>query len=214
MGKKKFISGIAFVSIAMLTGGMVSIYEMNRGSVEVKGAAQMVTADTVQAENIKLARAEVKEAVQIDKATFSCGVSGCTQTEEHQHGLCGIDGCAQIGEHSHGVCNIAGCTETGAHMHDGEYCYAHSADDGHAYHNCGVPGCTEMESHTHNSCGVPGCTEVESHTHNSCGVSGCTDMGSHTHNSCGVSGCTQTGEHSHGERGRGHHRSGHGNGHH
>ncbi len=117
MGKKKFISGIAFVSIAMLTGGMVSIYEMNRGSVEVKGAAQMVTADTVQAENIKLARAEVKEAVQIDKVTFSCGVSGCTQTEEHQHGLCGIDGCTQIGEHSHGVCNIAGCTETGAHMH-------------------------------------------------------------------------------------------------
>ena len=198
MGKKKFISGIAFVSIAMLTGGMVSIYEMNRGSVEVKGAAQMVTADTVQAENIKLARAEVKEAIQIDKVTFSCGVSGCTQTEEHQHGLCGIDGCAQIGEHSHGVCNIAGCTETGAHMHDGEYCYAHSADDGHAYHNCGVSGCTEAESHTHNSCGV----------------SGCTDMGSHTHNSCGVSGCTQVGEHSHGERGGGHHRSGHGHGHH
>lgn len=198
MGKKKFISGIAFVSIAMLTGGMVSIYEMNRGFVEVKGAAQMVTADTVQAENIKLARAEVKEAIQIDKVTFSCGVSGCTQTEEHQHGLCGIDGCTQIGEHSHGVCNIAGCTETEAHMHDGEYCYAHSADDGHAYHNCGVSGCTEAESHTHNSCGV----------------SGCTDMGSHTHNSCGVSGCTQVGEHSHGERGGGHHRSGHGHGHH
>ena len=198
MGKKKFISAIAFVSIAMLTGGMVSIYVMNKGSMEVKGAAQVRTADTIQAENIKLARAEVKEAIQIDKVTFSCGVSGCTQTEEHQHGLCGIDGCTQIGEHSHGVCNIAGCTETEAHMHDGEYCYAHSADDGHAYHNCGVSGCTEAESHTHNSCGV----------------SGCTDMGSHTHNSCGVSGCTQVGEHSHGERGGGHHRSGHGHGHH
>lgn len=58
-------------------------------------------------------------------------VSGCTQTEAHQHGLCGIEGCVQIGEHSHGRCDIAGCTETQAHMHNGEYCYPHSADDGH-----------------------------------------------------------------------------------
>lgn len=127
MVKKKILSVIAFVAIAMVSGGMVSIYEMNKGSVDVKGAAQVETVDTVQAENEKLVRA--------DKVTFSCDVSGCTQTEEHQHGLCGIDGCTQIGEHSHGVCDIAGCTETGAHMHNGEYHYAHSADDGHAYHN-------------------------------------------------------------------------------
>ena len=86
MGKKKFISAIAFVSIAMLTGGMVSIYVMNKGSMEVKGAAQVRTADTIQAENMRLMRAEVQEVIQADKATFSCGVSGCTQTGEHSHG--------------------------------------------------------------------------------------------------------------------------------
>ena len=102
MGRKKIISAIAFVAIAMVTGGMVSVYEMNKGSVEVKGTAQVETVDTVQAENMKLAEAEDKGAVQVDKVTFSCGVPGCTQTEEHQHGLCGIDGCTQVGEHSHG----------------------------------------------------------------------------------------------------------------
>ena len=123
MGKKKLISGIAFVAIAMVTGGMVSLYEMNKGSVEVKGGtAQVEAVDTVQAESVEMTQTEVKSAVQADKVVFSCGVSGCTQTEEHQHGLCGIDGCTQIGEHSHGICNIAGCTETGAHMHNGEYC--------------------------------------------------------------------------------------------
>ncbi len=199
MGKKKILLAIAFVAIATVSGGIVSVYGMNKGSVEVKGAPQAEIVETVQPENEKMAQAETKGAVQTEKMTFSCGVSGCTEVEshthnscgvsgctetgEHQHGLCGIDGCTQIGEHSHGICGIAGCTETGTHMHNGEYCYPHSADDGHAYHNCGVSGCTEVESHTHNS--------------------------------CGVSGCTQTREHSHERNGRGHHQSGHhGGGHH
>ena len=100
MGKKKLISGIVFVAIAMVTGGMVSLYEMNKEPVEVKGGtAQVEAVDTVQAENVKMAQTEVKSAVQTEKVAFSCGVSDCTQAEEHQHGLCGIDGCTQIGEH-------------------------------------------------------------------------------------------------------------------
>lgn len=157
MGKKKVISTIAFVAIAMVSGGIVSMYEMNKNSLDVKGAAQAETVDVVQTED--------EGTTQADKVTFSCGVSGCTQTEVHQHGLCGIDGCMQIGEHSHGRCDVAECTEVEAHMHNGEYCYPHSADDGHAYHNCGVSGCTKVESHTHNSCGVSGCTQIGEHSH-------------------------------------------------
>lgn len=198
MGKKKILLVITFVVITMVSGAMVSIYEMNKGSVEVKGAAQAEIVDMAQPENEKTTQADIKSAVQTDKMMFSCGVSGCTRTEVHQHGHCGIEGCMQIGEHSHGICGVAGCREAGTHMHNGEYCYPHSANDVHAYHNCGVSGCTE----------------VKSHTHNSCGVSGCTEMGSHTHNSCGVAGCTQIGEHSHGGNGGGHHQSGHGGGHH
>lgn len=195
---KKIISAILFVAIAMATGSIVSIYAMNQGSVDAKAAEQMETMDTVQAENEAVAQTEIKSENQVDKMTFSCGVSGCTQTEVHQHGLCGIDGCTQTGEHSHGTCNIAECTEPGAHMHNGEYCYPHSADDGHAYHNCGVSGCTVEAAHTHGACGIDGCTQV----------------GNHAHNYCGVSGCTQTGEHSHGGNGGGHHQSRHGDGHH
>ena len=39
MGKKKVLLAGAFVAIAMLSGGVVS-YEMNKSSVEVKGAVQ------------------------------------------------------------------------------------------------------------------------------------------------------------------------------
>lgn len=101
MVKKKVISVIAFVAIAILSGGIVSIY-VNKGSVDVKGAAPVEIADTEQAENEKTAQAGIESTVQADKVTFSCGVSGCTQTEAHRHGLCGIDGCTQTGEHSHG----------------------------------------------------------------------------------------------------------------
>lgn len=155
---KKAVSVIAFVIIAMATGAMVS-YEMNSKSLDVKGAEQVEFGNTAQEgeENV----------VETDETVFTCQVSGCVQTTAHLHGLCGIDGCTQIGEHSHGRCDMAGCTETGVHIHNGVYCYPHSADDGHAYHNCGVAGCTLTESHTHN-CGVAGCTLTESHTH-SCG---------------------------------------------
>ncbi len=99
MGKKKVISAVAFVAIAMVSGGIVSMYEMNKKSVDVKGAAQVQTVDMVQTED--------ERTTQADKVMFSCEVSGCTQTEAHQHGLCGIDGCMQIGEHSHGRCGIS-----------------------------------------------------------------------------------------------------------
>ena len=138
MGKKKVLLAAAFVAIAMVSGGIVSIYALNKGSVEVRGAAQTEIADTVRQERGETEQAEMKSEVWADEMSFSCGVSGCTETEVHQHGLCGIDGCTQIGEHSHGICGIAECTETGTHMHDGEYCYPHSTDDGHAYHNCGM----------------------------------------------------------------------------
>ena len=137
---KKILSAIAFVAIAMITGSMVS-YAVNRSSIEAEGAAQ---------EN---------------QARVSCTVSGCTQTEEHRHGLCGINGCMLTGDHSHDRCNIADCTETAPHMHDGVYCYPHTADDGHGYHSCGLPGCTDMSSHTHSSCGVSGCTQAGEHSH-------------------------------------------------
>ena len=137
---KKVLSAIAFVAIAMVSGGLVSIYEMNKGVLEVKSAAQSEIADTVQPEdekaiqskNEQTAQTESERVVQAEEMTFSCDISGCTQTEIHQHGLCGIDGCIQIGAHRHGVCGIAGCTETGIHVHNGEYCYPHSAEDGHA----------------------------------------------------------------------------------
>ncbi len=165
MRNKKVLLAIAFVAIAMASGGIVSILGMNKGLVEAKGASQAEIVETAQPGNEEMAQAEVTDEVQAEKVTFSCEVPGCTQTEAHQHGLCGIDGCTQIGEHSHGICGIAGCTETGTHMHNGEYCYPHSADDGHAYHNCGVPGCTVVEGHAHNSCGVPGCTLAGRHSH-------------------------------------------------
>lgn len=165
MGKKKILSAIAFVAIAMATGGIVSIYDINKNSMDAKGAAQVEIVDTVQEEYEKTAQAQAQNAVQADKITFSCGVPGCTQTEAHQHGLCGIDGCTQIGEHSHGICDVAGCTDTAVHMHSGAYCYPHTPDDGHAYHTCGLSGCTEAESHTHNSCGVLGCTQTGEHSH-------------------------------------------------
>lgn len=165
MVKKKVLFAITFVTVAMVSGGVVSGFGMNQDSVEAKGTSQVATVETVQAENVKMVEAKSNVVVQAEKMTFSCGVSGCTETEVHQHGLCGIDGCTQIGEHSHGICDIAGCTETGTHMHNGEYCYPHSADDGHAYHNCGVSGCTEMGSHAHNSCGVSDCMQTGEHSH-------------------------------------------------
>ncbi len=188
VAKKKVLLAIALVTIAMVSGGIISICELNQGTVEAKGASQVASVETVQTENAKMAEAEIKGAVQVEKMTFSCEVPGCTQIEVHQHGLCGIDGCTQIGEHSHGICSIAGCTETGTHQHNGEYCYPHRADDGHAYHTCGVSGCTQADDHTHNSCGVSGCTETGDHRHGG------------SNESSGNSG--------------GHHRSGHGGGHH
>lgn len=142
MRKKNILLAAAFTAIAIASGSIVSIYGMNKGSVEVKGAAQAKEiTDTVQTENGKTA-----QAVQM---TFSCGIPECTQTEAHQHGLCGIDGCTQTGEHSHSICGIAGCTETEAHLHN----------------SCGVSGCMEMGSHTHNSCGIAGCTQTGAHRH-------------------------------------------------
>ncbi|MCI8695124.1 MAG: hypothetical protein HFH91_20935, partial [Lachnospiraceae bacterium] len=112
---KKILSAIAFVSIAMITGSIVS-YAVNKSPLEAE--------DTAQESQISV----------------SCMVPECTQTEKHQHGLCGIDGCTLTGEHSHDRCNVADCTETAPHMHNGVYCYPHTAGDGHGYHSCGLPG--------------------------------------------------------------------------
>ena len=89
---KKILSAIAFVSIAMVTGSIVS-YAVNQSSPEIQGAAQ---------EN---------------RTSVSCEVTGCTQTEVHQHGLCGIDGCTLTGEHSHGICSVAGCCDAQSVLH-------------------------------------------------------------------------------------------------
>lgn len=75
---KKIILAIVFMAIAMASSSIASIYRMDKNL------------------------AEAEDAVQADGMSFSCGVSECTQTEVHQHGLCEIDGCTQIGEHSHG----------------------------------------------------------------------------------------------------------------
>ena len=188
MVKKIVLSAIAFAAVAMVSGGIGSGYAMNQGLEEAKGTTQITSVETVQTENVKMAEAESEGAVQLEKMTFSCDVQGCIQTEVHQHGLCGIDGCTQIGEHSHGICDIAGCTETGVHQHNGKYCYPHSLDDGHAYHNCGVSGCMEKTAHTHGACGIDGCTQTGDHSHGE------------SHESSGNS--------------EGHHRSGNGGGHH
>ena len=116
--RKKVLLAIAFVAVAMVSGvvsgSMVLLFKMNQGSVEARSASQEAVVEMAQTEN------EVN--TQEEETTFSCGVSGCTLTEVHQHGLCGIDGCTKIGEHSHGICSIAGCTQTSTHQHNGEYC--------------------------------------------------------------------------------------------
>ncbi len=120
-----------------------------------------------------------------------------TAFDTQEQFVCEAKGCARTGVHEHMLCSLPDCTEVSVHVHDGSCYYAHSADDGHAYHVCGVDGCTLAGEHTHNSCGISGCTLAEEHAHNSCGVDGCTLADEHTHNSCGISGCAQTGEHTH-----------------
>ena len=93
MVKKIVLSAIAFAAVAIVSGGIVPGYAMNQGLVEAKGTSQIASVETVQTENVKMAEAESKGAVQLEKMTFSCEVQGCTQTEVHQHGLCGIGGC-------------------------------------------------------------------------------------------------------------------------
>lgn len=50
------------------------------------------------------------------------------------------------------VCDISGCTQTVDHRHNGKTYTAHTANDGHTYHNnCGVSGCTRTGEHTSHS---------------------------------------------------------------
>lgn len=129
--------------------------------------------------------------------------------------VCEAEGCMRTGVHTQALCPLPECTEAAVHVHDGTCYFAHSVDDGHAYHVCGIEGCTLAGEHTHNSCGVEGCARTDGHTHNSCGVEGCARTDGHTHNSCGVNGCNITEAHSHhnGNSGGSGHRSRHG-GHH
>ena len=107
------------------------------------------------------------------------------------------EGCMRTGVHTQALCPLPECTEAAVHVHDGTCYFAHSVDDGHAYHVCGIEGCTLAGEHTHNSCGVEGCARTDGHTHNSCGVEGCARTDGHTHNSCGVEGCARTDGHTH-----------------
>ena len=111
--------------------------------------------------------------------------------------VCEAEGCMRTGVHTQALCPLPECTEAAVHVHDGTCYFAHSVDDGHAYHVCGIEGCTLAGEHTHNSCGVEGCALTEEHMHNSCGVEGCTLADEHTHNSCGVEGCARTDVHTH-----------------
>ena len=110
----------------------------------------------------------------------------------YPHIVCDIPGCKRTDSHKHPICTVADCTETCAHAHNGVYCYAHTVGDGHAYHTCGVSGCTLAETHQHCNA-FPGCTRTDSHEH--CSVEGCTLTGAHEH--CSVAGCTLTGSHEH-----------------
>ena len=197
MVKKKVLSAIAFLMVAMvsgvISGGMVVLFEMHQGSVEAKSVAQEAIVEIAQTENEEIAPAEIEDEVQPEEITFSCEVLGCARTDVHEHGLCGIDGCIQIGEHSHDICGIAKCTKTSSHMHNGEYYYAHSTHDGHAYHNCGVADCTVKTAHTHGACGIDGCTQSGDHSHGE------------DHESSGSSDS--------GGNGGGHHKSSHDSGH-
>lgn len=83
---KKVIAVIAFVAIAMISGGIVSIYAMDKNPVEIKGAEQAEIEDTLQAENEKTMQTEIDSMVQTDEVMYVCGVLGCTQTGEHSHG--------------------------------------------------------------------------------------------------------------------------------
>lgn len=91
---KKVTAVIAFVAIAMVSGSIVSVYAMNKSSVEINDAPQVEIVDTVQAGNEKTVQAEIMSAVQTDEVTFTCRVAGCTQTGEHSHG-------GNSGDHHH-----------------------------------------------------------------------------------------------------------------
>ncbi|MBD5134342.1 MAG: hypothetical protein HDT39_00055 [Lachnospiraceae bacterium] len=150
MGKKKVLLVIAFVVIAMVSGGIVSIYAMNKSSVEGKGSAQAEIIDKVQPENKKTTQAEIKSEVQEDKMAFSCGISGCTQTEVHVHNgeycyphsaddghayhNCGVLGCTEMESHTHNSCGVKGCTQTGEHSHGVNGVGHHQSGHGGGHH--------------------------------------------------------------------------------
>lgn len=126
MGNKNVLLAIAFVAVAMVSGGIVSIYGMDKASAEAKGTAQ----------------AEVHQH-------GLCGIDGCTQTGEHSHGICSIAGCTETEVHMHNDqycyphraddghayhnCGVSGCTEEIAHTHG----------------DCGIDGCTQIGAHSH-----------------------------------------------------------------
>lgn len=126
MGKKALLA-LAFVAVAvvsgLISGGMVLAFEMYQGSVEAKSTSQEAIVEIAQTENEEITQAEIEDAVQAEKMTFSCGVSGCTRTDSHTHdsNSCGVSGCTQIGEHSHGEDHeSSGSNESrGGHHHSG-----------------------------------------------------------------------------------------------
>ncbi len=52
--------------------------------------------------------------------------------------VCEAEGCMRTGVHTQALCPLPECTEAAVHVHDGTCYFAHSVDDGHAYHVCGM----------------------------------------------------------------------------
>ncbi len=121
--------------------------------------------------------ANPREDSRIEEASEKQDASGGNQDSF----VCEAEGCTRTGVHTQALCPLPECTEAAVHVHDGTCYFAHSVDDGHAYHVCGTEGCTLAGEHTHNSCGVEGCARTDGHTHNSCGVNGCNVMEAHSH---------------------------------
>ena len=85
---KKALLALAFVAVAvvsgLISGAMVLAFEMYQGSVEAKSADQETIVEIAQTENEEITQVEIEDAVQAEEMMFSCGVPGCTQTEDHQ----------------------------------------------------------------------------------------------------------------------------------
>lgn len=83
-------------------------------------------------------------------------VSLCAMPAMAHHG----NGHHRSSQITYTVCNVEGCSLTYNHIHNGQYCYGHSLNDGHDYHEaCTIAGCTETGVHYHNDNCYFGCSQ-------------------------------------------------------